>query len=351
VPGSGLPPLADDRVAAYLTRIGYAGSSSPTLTTLAGLQRAHLLAVPFENLDLHLGRRLDLDLDRVYDKVVLRRRGGWCFELNALYASLLEALGFSVTLLGGAVESDGELSEDLVHLLVRVDLERPWISDVGFGESSLEPVPLYADGERAAIENGGARVLFSLTPRRLEDFAAQCHRLQTSPDSWFVTRRTCTIARPDGRDTLSDLRLIETRAGERQERHLTGEEEWRAVLRERFGVVLDGEATVSTPGELGTRSPMGESRQPESMRPPAGEWDVVRESGLLPPGLRKRIGEDSGETQLLGYTVGAFDVAGRSLVYRRWPVRDRLRQRPDGTWEGEGLVLGVPFCRFTLRGR
>ena len=338
-------------VQAYLDRIGYRGPVDPVPSTLAGLQRAHMLSVPFENLDVHLGRRLVLDLDHVYDKVVLRRRGGWCFELNALYASLLEALGFSVTLLGGAVESGGELTEDLVHLLVRVDLDRPWISDVGFGESSLEPVPLEADGGRAAIENGGLRVHFSLVPRRLEDFAEQCHRLQTSPDSWFVTRRTCTIARPDGRSTLSDLRLIETRAGERHERELAGEDEWRAVLRESFGVVLEGEPPVCGPGGSGTRPPMREPQQPESMRPPAGEWDVVRQSGLLPPGLRKRIGVAGGETQLLGFTIGAFDIAGRSLVYRRWPVRDRLRQRSDGTWEGEALVLGVPFCRFTLRSR
>jgi N-hydroxyarylamine O-acetyltransferase len=243
-----LPPLDPERVAPYLARIGYAGPTSPSLATLTGLQRAHMLTVPFENLDVHLGRRLELDPGHVYEKVVMRQRGGWCFELNALYASLLEALGFRVTLLGGAVDSGGEVTEDLVHLLVRVDLERPWISDVGFGESSIEPVPLEPKGSRAVIENGGLRVLFSLAQRRLEDFAAQCHRLQTSPDSWFVTRRTCTIARPDGRDTLSDLRLIETRAGERRERQLAGEDEWRAVLRERFGVVLDAEAAAVSAG-------------------------------------------------------------------------------------------------------
>ena len=94
--------------------------------------------------------------------------------------------------------------------------------------------------------------------------------------------------------------------------------------------------------------------EPDLLRvaPPPGVWRVIRRGGLLPPlGISKRIGVDQGETRLLGIPVGTFDVAGRSLVYRSWPVRDRLERLPDGTWEGQGLLFGVPFCRFRLERR
>jgi|RhiMethySRZTD1v2_1073278.scaffolds.fasta_scaffold80350_4 N-hydroxyarylamine O-acetyltransferase len=222
---------------AYLERIGYAGPLEPSAETLAALQRAHMLTVPFENLDIGRGRRLVLDREPIFDKVVGRRRGGWCFELNQLFAALLVELGFTVTLLGSKViDPEGGESEDLVHLIPLVDLDPPLIADVGFGESSLMPIPLDPSGE---IRNGGLRVRYTLEPRRIEDFAHQSARLQTWPDSHFVKNRICTLALPDGRITLSDLRLIETRNGRRTERALSGEAEWARVLRDRFGIVLD----------------------------------------------------------------------------------------------------------------
>ena len=92
----GRPRLVID-AGAYLDRIGYSGPTEPTAETLVALHRAHMLAVPFENLDIHLGRRNVLDPEHVFDKVVRRRRGGWCFELNGLFALLLETLGYTVT--------------------------------------------------------------------------------------------------------------------------------------------------------------------------------------------------------------------------------------------------------------
>ena len=223
-------------VDAYLRRIRYEGPRQPSLETLAGLQRAHMLAVPFENLDIHLGRTLVLDRQRNFEKVVSDHRGGWCFELNGLFAWLLERLGFDVKLLGGRVIGEQE-SEPDVHLLLRVELDATWVADVGFGESSLEPIPL-ADVASGRIRNGDLEVVFENRPRCLEEFAPACRRLQTSPDSHFTRERVCTLALPDGRVTLSEMRLIETHDGERQERELSGEEEWRQVLAERFGVLL-----------------------------------------------------------------------------------------------------------------
>jgi N-hydroxyarylamine O-acetyltransferase len=224
-------------VDAYLARIGYEGSREPTFETLSALQRAHMLSVPFENLDIHLGRRLVLDREANFEKIVVRRRGGWCYELNGLFGLLLERIGFRVTLLGARVVGE-RVGNELGHMMLRVDLERPWLADVGFGESSLVPLPLGEEPEQV-VEADGMRREFALVPRRLEEFEAMCVYSQTSPDMLFTQRRLCTLATATGRITLSDLRLIERDGDQVAERELAGEEEWRSVLRERFGVVLE----------------------------------------------------------------------------------------------------------------
>jgi N-hydroxyarylamine O-acetyltransferase len=223
-------------VDAYLRRIGYEGARNLTFETLAALHRAHMLSVPFENLDIHLGRRLVLDREENFEKIVVRRRGGWCYELNGLFGLLLEQLGFAVTLLGARVVGE-RVGSELGHLMLRVDLERPWLADVGFGESSLVPLPLGEEPEQV-IEADGLRREFTLQPRRLEEFEAMCEFSQTSPDMIFTQRRLCTLATATGRITLSDLRLIERLGDGVTERELASEDEWRNVLRERFGVVL-----------------------------------------------------------------------------------------------------------------
>ncbi|MGZ4482543.1 MAG: arylamine N-acetyltransferase family protein [Gaiellales bacterium] len=236
-------------VAAYLARIGHHGSTEPRFETLAALHRAHMLSVPFENLDIHRGAELVLDREQNVRKIVEGRRGGWCYELNGAFSLLLERLGFRVSLLGASVGGDPGLdgdpvlegergpSPELAHLMLRVDLERPYIADVGFGESPLVPLAL-DEIEHRVVVNGGLRVTFDLQPRSLDEFEPMCRWQQTSPESHFVQRRVCTMATPEGRITLSDLRLIERTGDRTVERDLSGEEEWRALLAERFGMRL-----------------------------------------------------------------------------------------------------------------
>ncbi len=223
----------------YLARIGYAGSREPTPETLRALQRAHLLAVPFENLDIHLGRRLVLDREANYEKIVERRRGGWCFELNGLFALLLEQLGFEVTLLGSRVHGTDWVSQDLAHLLLLVRLEQPYIADVGFGAGQeFAPIRLAYLPDRVIAHDDGLSVHFDTEPRQLSDFEHASNDLQTSPRSGFVRTRVAHRAVPGGRITLRELTLIE-RVGDRTgERDLSGEDEWRAVLATRFGLIL-----------------------------------------------------------------------------------------------------------------
>jgi N-hydroxyarylamine O-acetyltransferase len=242
-------------VGAYLGRIGYVGAREPSELVLADLHHAHMLAVPFENLDIHLGVENVLDPEHVYDKIVNRRRGGWCYELNGLFALLLEALGFEVTRYSASVVVSEPPSPDFAHLTLRVDLDGPWLADVGFGASFTRPIRLeenggqVRDGKRYSLarRQDGRMLLreeeipqyaFALEPRRMQQFAEMCRRQQTEAGSHFLVAPMCTIATEEGRETLSDMRLITTTPAGRDERELASEDERRAVLREEFGVDL-----------------------------------------------------------------------------------------------------------------
>jgi N-hydroxyarylamine O-acetyltransferase len=247
-------------VRGYLDRIGYRGELAPTAETLHNLHRRHMLTVPFENLDIGLGREIVLAPEQFLDKVIRRRRGGFCYELNGAFAALLTAAGFRVTLLSARVANDqGVVSEEFDHLTLRVELEDPWLVDVGFGDNFMEPLQLVprieqrdavADfrlmeaGERWRLERrsfgGSWRLVYDISsqPRELSEFAARCRYHQTSPTSHFTRNRICSLARPNGRITLSDRRLIVTSGGSKEERVLVSEEEWTEVLRAHFGIVL-----------------------------------------------------------------------------------------------------------------
>jgi N-hydroxyarylamine O-acetyltransferase len=246
-------------VATYLKRINYDGPTQPTAETLRELHRAHLLAVPFENLDIHLGREIVLDGERSYAKVVEQRRGGFCYELNGAFGGLLTALGFNVKMLAAGVgRADGSFGPLFDHMALRVELDEPWLADVGFGEGFREPLRLDVAGEQAQAfgtyrirRDGEWRVLerrdgeawpseyrFMLQPYEYTDYAEMCRYHQTSPQSSFTQKRVCTLATPDGRVTLTNNRLITTAGGARQERELTSESEIAATLRDQFGVVL-----------------------------------------------------------------------------------------------------------------
>lgn len=247
-------------VASYLDRIGYTGSTAPTIDTLRAIHIAHLQSIPFENLDIAQGRKISLDVDDILRKIVQQRRGGFCYELNGALSALLSALEFQVTLLSARVarETGGE-GPDFDHLALRVDLEQPWLADVGFGASFLTPLRmepaqgqvdpagtfrLIQFGDRLQLaksepeEQWKPQYSFAQQPRSLADFAGMCHFHQTSPDSHFTQNRICTRATPEGRITLSGMKLIVTRNGRREEKILSSDQEWRRALDEHFEIIL-----------------------------------------------------------------------------------------------------------------
>lgn len=244
----------------YLDRIRFRGSLLPTKELLFDLQLAHLLAVPFENLSIYANEPILLQEDWLFDKIVLRRRGGFCYELNGLFACLLRQLGFTVTMLSARVAgADRVLGPEFDHMTLMVCLDTRWLVDVGFGDSFRQPLlvdsrdeckqgerlyQIVQDNESLVLrecEQGGEwkdQYHFTLEPHVLADYEEMCRYHQTSPDSSFTKRRVCSIARRDGRVTLSDMRRIETAGGERRESFLTNQQEYAGVLEREFGIII-----------------------------------------------------------------------------------------------------------------
>lgn len=246
---------------AYLSRVGFAGPIGADLTTLRGMHRAHYFHVPFENLDIQ--RKVPLVVDRAanYEKIVRRRRGGWCMELTGLFAWALREIGFRVDVLGARVMSaDGRLGPPMTHMVALVYLDEPWLADVGFGGRIIEPLrlaerePQAFDGrtyvvasdedhyfvtvDEPAMAPGAARTyVFTLVPRQFAEFETACRWLQTSPESGFTRGDVATLPLPAGRVTYSAGRLLVSE-GDRRETTVVPEGERGRVLEERFGIVI-----------------------------------------------------------------------------------------------------------------
>lgn len=253
----------------YLQHIKYQGPLEPTLQTLQALHQAHLFTVPFENLSIHDGQSIILQEELLFHKIVQQHRGGFCYELNGLFAWLLRQLGFEVTLLSAGVSAgEDQFNPEFDHLtlLIHQLSGTNWLADVGFGDSFLLPLRLEADLEQDGadghlyrlqrtyakndemreywvlqqLSNGQwkPQYRFSLQPHILDDFSERCDYQQTSPESHFTQKRICSLATPTGRITLSDMRLITTIHQERNERTIANQEEYLAALVEHFGIVL-----------------------------------------------------------------------------------------------------------------
>jgi N-hydroxyarylamine O-acetyltransferase len=244
-------------LSAYLNRIGFDGDRRADLATLECLQRLHLLAIPYENLDVQLGRTVTTDPAAAFDKLVRRRRGGWCYEMNGLFGWALAEHGFPVTRLASGVmrSAFGDASVGN-HLVLRVDLEDgPILADVGLGDGPLAPFAIRQGAFRVggsdfrveAIDDGWWR-LHNRAGARPPDFdfhtgkvdevllAQTCHRLQTDPESMFVQNLICQRSAPDGFVQLIGRQLQRTNRGETSQRVLSSAGELTDVLATGFGI-------------------------------------------------------------------------------------------------------------------
>ena len=244
----------------YLARIGVAGRPTADGETLRRLQVAHLQSVPFENLDIGAGRAISLDIPALQSKIVRRRRGGFCYELNGLFAELLEDLGFAVARLAAETWSDETgWGPPFDHLVLRVELERPWLVYVGFGDGFREPMPLLHGAEQPdpsgatfglthtdagwrvwkRFPGGDQKTLlfrFQEEPHGLAEFEPAC-RWQQTGSPFFTGHRIVELMTPDGRRVLYDDRSITHVGPERHERPVS-EAEVHGILREQFGIEI-----------------------------------------------------------------------------------------------------------------
>ncbi len=244
---------------AYLQRIRYQGSTAPTLETLTALQSHHLLAVPFENLDIHWGNRIRLDLEQIYEKVIRRGRGGFCYELNGMFYLLLSELGFEVKRVAARVRGEDDVwSPDYAHLTLVVSIgEQKYLVEVGFGRFSFHPLRVVVDQEQQDTQGRFKLVPFApdllavqhwtgthwqseFAFREQETeypaFQKMCDYFQDDPDSYFRSKKICTQLTPTGRITLSSTQLKLHEGTTVQDIPIRDEADFDAKLWQYFGI-------------------------------------------------------------------------------------------------------------------
>lgn len=248
-------------VAAYMRRIGYAGPQTPSAETLRGLHLAHTMAIPFENLDIHLGRPISLEPSQLYDKVVGARRGGYCFELNGLFGWLLDSLGFAVDHLAARVLLGDTIVRPRSHRVLLVTLsDQRWLADVGFGGNGLMAPIAVSPGQVDVQGMERFRLIqiaeheyrlewglddrwqglyrFGLEPQFPVDYIHANYFLSHSPDSIFTRTHICTKPTPEGRLVLQDRRFKVRAHGRTRVETVEQVDNYRSILEEQFGLYL-----------------------------------------------------------------------------------------------------------------
>ena len=251
----------DMDISKYLQRINFPGPVHADNQTLKSLHRHHIMSVPFENLDIHYHRLFDLELSNIYKKVVDNFRGGFCYELNYLFNSLLNTVGFSTKIISARVfDSEGALGPPFDHMSIYVKTDRDYIADVGFGDLFLVPLEIREgvqdDGRNFFLmeslnsedyiismssdkSNFQKKYVFSLKEAPLECFIAPCYDKQTNPDSYFVRNAVCTLPTESGRVTLFNDKLIRKTHTEKIEISILNDVDLRIQLRKNFNIEIN----------------------------------------------------------------------------------------------------------------
>jgi N-hydroxyarylamine O-acetyltransferase len=243
-------------ITAYLYRIGLPAPPPVTALGLAQVHRAHAGAIPYEGLDIQLGHPLDLDEARIFDKLVRRQRGGWCYENNGLLGWALGEMGFSVQRCVAGVyrreRGDAALGN---HLMLLVHLDEPWLCDLGLGDGLRAPLPLqegtHSDGDltfrlehlpdgfwRFHNHPNGSPASFDFTTAPADEglLLATNHRLQTDPESHFVLNAEAIRMTPGGSLTLLGRVLRQLGADGLTKTLITGPDHMAQVLDDEFGI-------------------------------------------------------------------------------------------------------------------
>jgi N-hydroxyarylamine O-acetyltransferase len=244
----------------YFRRIGLEKTRvSVNFESLKLLQKQHLLHIPFENLDIHWRRPIILDAENFYRKIVEEKRGGFCYELNGLFCSLLQEIGFRSRMISARVASgENGFGEEYDHLAILTDIGgEEFLVDVGFGSFSAAPLKFISDLEQRD-ENGvflirkfdenyfevvkkdtgvwKSEYIFKALRRDLSEFDEMCRFHQTSPKSHFTRGKVCSLMTKEGRKTLTDKKFIETGNEEKTELNINSEARFNEILEREFHI-------------------------------------------------------------------------------------------------------------------
>jgi N-hydroxyarylamine O-acetyltransferase len=242
----------------YLARFFGTQNKEVSISNLAELQRLHMQHIPFENLDVIRKVPIYLNLQSIYEKIVSRKRGGYCYELNGLFHWLLTELGYEAHLISATVRRPtGEWAKADTHAAIIVQMEQSYLIDVGFGDSTYLPIPI--NGEERTDISGSYRIIqqldhsfylerfnnserrtlyrFGLDPKELVDFHEGCVFNQVAKESSFTHSDIITLATPTGRITLADQTVTVTENNIQTKSILSIEEKGR-MLENIFGIRL-----------------------------------------------------------------------------------------------------------------
>ncbi len=244
------------RLEDYLIRIGYEGEVQPDLDCLTRIHRCHALSVPYENLDVQLGRPLDQDVERIFHKIVSCKRGGWCYEQNGLLGWALNEIGFDVTRVVGAMERR-EWGDEMLgnHLLLLVKLDKTYIADLGVGDGGRTPIPLVEGTHHQSdlefrlerIDDGywrfhnhsfGIPTTFDFKQEAADEtlIARTNLELQTSSDALFVQNFVVQIMRENTITCLTGKVMREKTSTGTTKTLLSSAKELEHTLSETFGI-------------------------------------------------------------------------------------------------------------------
>jgi len=242
---------------AYLDRVKFTGKPKVDLDTLRRLHRGHVENIPYENLDVQFGREVSRNPEAIFDKLVTRRRGGWCYEMNGLLSWVLRDIGFDVTHMAGGVMR-AAVGDDQVgnHLVLQVQLDRPYIADVGFGDGLIEPAPLDQGPVRQSLfafaledlgddwwrfhnDPRGAAASFDFQSKRADEALLddKCAWLQSSPVSPFVQNAVVQRHLPDGFAVMRG-RILKTMGADVQTRQIESARDYAVTLERVFALSL-----------------------------------------------------------------------------------------------------------------
>ncbi|MFT5823885.1 MAG: N-hydroxyarylamine O-acetyltransferase [Crocinitomix sp.] len=243
----------------YTNRINYSGDLTPNLIVLQQLQQAHLLNIPFENLDIHYGNQIDLELDKIYTKVIEKGRGGFCYELNGLFCSFLQKVGFDAKIIAANIFNNEkkEFGKDFDHLTIVVSLNNAdYLVDVGFGEFTFLPLKIglntvqsdprgdfkleWVDSHYQVVKivekTEIVQYIFTPQQKNLLKFAEMCQYHQSNSNSHFTQQKLISRPIDNGRITIAGNTLKITDKGAIKQEIKFDKSEFGTYLLEWFNI-------------------------------------------------------------------------------------------------------------------